>query len=84
MVAHRCQQTVAGTTYRNDGNLETWETSLENKKKEKENTDRCPPEGILLPYHKLGELDYLLNNFCNLPSVYHSMVLLCSDVFKIK
>lgn len=48
MVAHRCQQTVAGTTYRNYGNLETWETLLENKK-EKENMDRCLPEDIYCP-----------------------------------
>ena len=47
------------------------------KKKKKKN--RYLPEGILLPYLKGAKPDYYLNYFLTLPSVYHLMLLPCSD-----
>lgn len=50
----------------------------------KKNKKTHLPEGILLPYLKVGKLHYLLNYFLALPSVYDLMLLLCGDVFKTK
>lgn len=54
----------------------TWKISLKT-------VDKYLPEGILLLYLKVRKLDYHLNYFLALPSAYHSILLLCSGVFKI-